>query len=789
VRDRPPSLHNLPTRLSSFVGRVQDTADLGHLLTTSRLVTLTGAGGCGKTRLAEHIARVSAYIVADDVWYVPLAALSDDALVPRAVASVCGLPEQPDRSVTDSLVEHLRAQHGLLILDNCEHLLEVCAQLTMTLLQACQDVRILATSREPLNVEGEIVWIVPSLSVPAADESVERMLDYDAVRLFCDRAGSVSSSFHLTQSNGASVAHICRQLDGIPLAIELAAARLQALTAEQIAARLDDVLRLLTVGKRGAPPRHQTLRATLEWSNALLSPAERTVFHRLSAFAGGFSLNAAEAVCEDAHQGQDDVLDRLSHLVDKSLVQVVAQPHAAATLRYRLLETMRQYGREQTRLAGELEALRQRHAKFYLALAEVEWPRLVGEQQAQWLAQMEAEHDNLRAALAWSHSAAGRPELGLRLAAALCWFWWTHGYLSEAQHWLSLALAANVHSHTRARAQALCWAGIFGAGMQRDLGQAATLLQESLALSQELRLSGEMSWASVNLARVAEQEGDTAQAEQLAAHGVALSRDLGDPWYIAQALERYGEVVRFQGDFARAATLYEESLALSRAHGDKRCVATLLHNLGHIHLQQGDAGRAAAHFAESLALALEIHDQRRVVMCLEGVACSATQAGLTAAAAALFGATHPLRRRMGAAFEAADLGAYNRHVARVRTVLGEARWDECCAAGEQMSQDEALQHARGLCAHLTLHTTPASPTSAHRRDAHDRQAFGGLTVREREVAALLVLGKSNREIAAVLVISERTADKHVGQILAKLGFHSRAQVAAWAVAKGLGTPQ
>jgi non-specific serine/threonine protein kinase len=783
------SLHNLPTRLSSFVGRAQDTAEVARLLTMSRLVTLTGAGGCGKTRLAEHVARTTTAPIADDIWYVPLAALSDGALVPRAVASVLGLPEQPDQPVADSLVGYLAPLHGLLILDNCEHLLDACAQLTMTLLSACQDVRVLATSREPLNVDGESVWVVPSLSVPPADTPISQLLSYDAIRLFCDRAEASSSAFHLSSGNAVSVAHICQQLDGIPLAIELAAARLKALTAEQIATRLDDALRLLTVGKRGAPPRHQTLRAALEWSDALLPQAERTLFHRLSVFAGGFSLDAAAAVCEVAHRAGSEVLDRLAPLVDKSLVQVVSQPYPAAMLRYRLLETMRQYGSEHTRRAGELEVLCERHAEFYLALAAVEWPQLVGEQQAQWLAQLETEHDNLRAALAWSLSAAGHPELGLSLAAALCWFWWTHGYLSEARHWLSQALAAPLHSRTRMRAQALCWAGIFGAGMQRDLRQAATLLEESLALSQELQLLGEMSWASVNLARVAEQAGETAKAEQLAAHGVALSRDLGDPWAIAQALERYGEVVRFQGDFARAAALYDESLALSCARGDKRNIATLLHNLGHVHLHRRDIGQAAVHFADSFALAHEIHDQRRVVMCLEGVACSAAQAGRAKEAAALFGAAHVLRQRLGAAFEAADLVAYNRSVAHAHISLGQAVWNECYAAGEKMSQDEALQHAQALCAQLTQSAPPASPSPARRSDARDRQAFGGLTARQREVATMLVLGKSNREIAAMLVVSERTVDKHVGQILAKLGFRSRAQVAAWAVVKGLATPQ
>jgi ATP/maltotriose-dependent transcriptional regulator MalT len=410
----------------------------------------------------------------------------------------------------------------------------------------------------------------------------------------------------------------------------------------------------------------------------------------------------------------------------------------------------------------------------------------VGAQQAEWLAQMETEHDNLRAALAWSHSATGDPELGLRLAAALCWFWWTRGHRSEAQQWLKRALAGSPRAHTRARAQALCWAGIFGAGTQGDFGQAAALLEESLALSQELHDRGEMSWAFVNLARVAEQDGDSARAALLAEQGVSSSRELGDPWYIAQVLERLGEVVRLQGDYERAAALYEESLAVSLERGDKRNIATVLHNLGHVKLQQGDLDRAAAHFADSLALAQEISDERRIVMCLEGFASLADQAGLFEHAAPLFGAAQGLRSRLGAPFEAADLVVYNHHVTTVRATLGETVCGKAWAEGQDMSQEQAIRYAQALASRLKDSRPRSSRDAAKLHKLQIRQAFGGLTAREREVVGLIVQGKTNREIGELLVVSERTVDKHVGQILSKLGFRTRAQVAAWAVEKGLG---
>jgi non-specific serine/threonine protein kinase len=784
-----PLLHNLPVQLSSFIGRVRDSAEVAQLLARSRLVTLTGAGGCGKTRLAVHVSQAIANHYADGVWYSALASLTDPALVPEAVASVLALPEQPGRRLTDTLVEYLHPKQGLLVFDNCEHLIESCARLVTTLLAACPYIRILATSREPLNVEGELVWIVPSLSAPASNVPVPRLRRYDAVRLFCERATAVSSAFELTSQNGGSVAQICWRLDGIPLAIEFAAARLTLLSAEQIAARLDNAMRLLSAGKRGAPARHQTLRATLDWSYRLLSPEEQLLCRRLAVFAGGFSLNAAETVCAFEQRGverlaRDDVFDLLSRLVDKSLVLVSPASESEPEPRYRLLETVRQYGRERLLEAGELAPLLRSHAQYYLALAEVEWPELVGARQTEWLAQIEAEHDNLRGALTWSYALAGDLALGLRLAATLSWFWWTRGYHSEAQRWLTRALAASPISPSRARARALCWAGIFGVGAL-DFGQAAALLEESVTLSQELDDQGELSWSLVNLARVAECDGDPTRAALLAEKGVSLSRELGHPWYIAHALERLGETVRLQGDYERAFTLYEESLALSRARGDKRNAATVLHNLGHIALQQEDPARAAAYFAESLALAQEIGDERRIVMCVEGVASVSEQAGLLEDAAALFGAAQVLRGRLGIPFEAADAPAFDRHVASVRGKLAQAVVSKAWFDGERMSQAEAARCALNLCARLAAGRPQSTREAAKARKRRMRQEFGGLTAREREVATFITQGKTNRQIASVLVVSERTVDKHVAQILSKLGFHSRAQVAAWAVENGL----
>lgn len=415
---RPPPKNNLPLQLTSFVGREREIAELrGVLADSTRLLTLTGAGGSGKTRLALVLATEMVDCFEDGVWWVELAPLSEPDLVPQAVASAVGVREAPGRPANEVLRAHLETNDLLLVLDNCEHLIDACAALADALLRTCPGLKILATSREPLGIAGETIWLVPPLSLPEVWDlsPVERLVRYEAISLFVERAKAVAPTFELTQHNAPYVARVCQRLDGIPLAIELAAARTRVLSAAQISSRLDESLRLLGTKSRKADSRQQTLRATIGWSHGLLSGQEQTLFRRLSVFSGGFTLEAVEAVCDEDGIEQEDVLDLLSRLVDKSLVLVAEQDDEA---RYRLLETVGQYGREKLDESGEEPSLRRRHAYFFLKLAERVEPKINSKDRGPWLGRSDAEHDNLRAALAWSREEVDS-EVGLRLAGAL----------------------------------------------------------------------------------------------------------------------------------------------------------------------------------------------------------------------------------------------------------------------------------------------------------------------------------------------------------------------------------
>src|SRR5829696_2809070 len=490
--ERPP--HNLPLELSSFVGREKELAEVKRLLENNRLLTLTGSGGCGKTRLALAVASELVEAFEDGVWLVDLAPLADPALVPQAVASTLGVREQSGRILTEILYAYLRSKKVLLVLDNCEHLIEACAKLSEVLLRSCPQLRVLATSREALGITGEVTWLVPSLTLPdlrhlPAFESLPR---YESARLFLERTAAVKPTFVLTEQNAGAVAQICYRLDGIPLAIELAAARTKVLSVEQVADRLDDTFKLLSAGGRTAVPRQRTLHATMDWSHELLPEEERTLFRRLSVFAGGFTLEAVESVCAGEDLTRDEVLELLSHLVDKSLVMVREESGEA---RYRLLETVRQYGWEKLSESGEEEQVRERHAGHYLTLAEEAEPELKGEGQVAWLKRFEREHDNLRAAMRWLLD-RGESEKAVRLGWALWLFWWIRGHFAEGRRSMERALTTggSAAMPPSARAKALFVAGTMACGQGDNGGDVvagpmpAEVLDRLVALGESLCL-------------------------------------------------------------------------------------------------------------------------------------------------------------------------------------------------------------------------------------------------------------------------------------------------------------
>lgn len=753
----------LPTQLTSFVGRGRELGRVRDLLTTTRLLTLTGAGGIGKTRLALEVVGTLAASYPDGVVLVELAALSNPALVPQAVALAVGVIEQAGRPLAQTLAGALRTRELLLVLDNCEQLLDACAALGDSLLRACPTLRILATSREALGVPGETAWAVPPLTLPptetASHGSAERVSGSEAVRLFTSRAAAALPSFALTDRNAPAVAEICRGLDGVPLAIELAAARVNAFGLDEIAARLADSYRLLSSGSRMVAPRHQSLRAAIEWSYDALSAPEQHLFARLSVFAGGWTLEAAEVVAADL-----DTLNLLPRLVEKSLV--LAEPGAGGDVRYRLLETLRRFGQE--RLVGrsetEAELVRQRHARGYLALAERAEPELVGADQGAWLDRLEAERDNVRAALDWLLG-RGESETALRLGTSQWRFWERRGYFGEGRVWLERALADGPGAPSPLRA-----AGLHGAGhlawRQRDLPRAGQLHAESLALARSLGDRAGEARSLYGLARVAASDGDFDTAQARAEESLAIHRALDSKNDVALSLNVLGEIARYRGLYDEARAHYEESLALFRQAGDMLGIQIELHNLGYVLKRQRDLRGAAEAFAESLDLSRDLGIRMGIASCIGGLAGVLAAQGEPTRAARLFGAAEALREAIAFPMEVVDRAELDADVETIHVGSGEVVHSTAWQAGRALPLEQAIEEALGV--------SPARPSPPR---------LSLLTARERQVAALVTRGLTNRQIADELVISRPTADRHVSNILGKLGLANRAQLAAWFVAQ------
>jgi predicted ATPase/class 3 adenylate cyclase/DNA-binding CsgD family transcriptional regulator len=766
--------NNLPRQLTSFIGREREMAEVKRLLSSTIMLTLTGAGGSGKTRVALQVAADLLGAFVDGAWVVELAALSDAALIPQTVASALGVPEQPGRDPIAAVNDHLREKSLLLVLDNCEHLSAAYARLAAGLLRDCPDLRILATSREPLGVPGETIWRVPSLSTPDPQHLPphETLDQYEAIRLFAERAAAVQPEFRVTSTNAPVVAKVCHRLDGMPLAIELEAARVRAISVEQIAARLDDRFRLLTVAGWTVLPRHRTLRATLDWSYELLSEPERILLGRLSVFAGGFTLDTAEAICGGDGVEASEVLDLLARLVDKSLVVFEEQ---GAEARYRLLETVRQYAGDKLVASGEVEAVRTRHVDTFLGLAEATEPELEGPAQMARLRRLEVEHDNLRAALEWSIERT--PETGLRLAGALGIFWLDRGHFSEGRTWIKSVLDKSGDERTAPRAKALNGLG-FLALREDDTHAAHRSFQESLQIYQGLGDKRGMADSLYRLGSWAGNLGDFAQAWAFYDQSLALSRELGYQQGIVYALCDLGHVCWHRGDYLPARALLEEGLALCRALGQKRRLAFGLWSLGLVAHDEGKYAEAHSLYEEGLVTGREAGDPFGTAFCLEGFAALAATQGHATRAARLLGAAESYRAAIHSPLPHSHRSDYDRPIVRIRAILSEETFAQARTAGRAMTLEEAIQYA--------LQPEQAGPRASKwtGTGVPDRR-LPPLTPREQEVAALIAQGLTNREIASRLVIAERTAEGHVQSIFNKLGFNARAQIAAWAVEHGL----
>jgi predicted ATPase/DNA-binding SARP family transcriptional activator/predicted RNase H-like HicB family nuclease len=717
-KKRPPD--NLPLQLTSFIGREMEVARVERLLVGgTRLVTLCGPGGCGKTRLALAVAQEMVEGFEDGVWWVELASLSEPDLVPGALASALGVREVADRSLTEALIEHLKPRETLLVLDNCEHLVEGCATLVDTLLRACPKLEILATSREPLRIAGETIGVVPSLSLPDPGRlpPAGELGRYEAVRLFVERAKAVDSGFALTGRNAAAVVRLCRKLDGIPLAIELAAARVRALTVEQILEKLEDPLGLLTTGSRAAAPRHQTLRATLQWSYELLSEQERELLGRLSVFAGGWDLEAAEAVGAKEPVEAGRVLDLLSTLVDKSLVVAEKSGEEGfSVLRYGMLEPVRQFGREKLQEGSEAPEVLRRHAEHYLALAEAAEPELLGADQGRWLRRLRTEFGNLRGASSWSvksEQEGERAELRLRLVAALCQFWGREGF-EEGKRWLRTALERDPGGFPAARAKALGGLG-FILLFQQDYEPAIAALEEAIALYKELGDESGAALALANLGYVVLHGGYRERVPAFVREAETLMRE-GDLDSHAHAYLRtiLGCAAQGAGDFDSAASQLEEALALFRELGSLREAGMSLFILGNVEIDRGDLDRGVTLLKEGARIARELGDMLGTAYYVWGLGRVAVLHGKPARAARQWGAAEALREQMGMSLSHFDLAAsgYEQDLAAVRSTLSEATFDAAWTEGRAMSPEQAIEYALEAVGEPAADTPTVAPVVA-----------------------------------------------------------------------------
>jgi predicted ATPase/DNA-binding CsgD family transcriptional regulator len=829
---RSASRHNLPAPRSSFIGRERETVEVKRELEMTRLLTITGAGGSGKTRLALEVSRDLLEAYSDGVWLVELAPLSEEALVPKAVAEAVEVPERPDEPLVDTLTEVLGGREMLLIVDNCEHLLEATARLVDILLDSCPNLRVLATSREGLGVEGEVRWPVPPLNAPDPrySSTVEELERLESARLFLARARNRDPSFAFTPGNAQTVAELCSKLEGIPLAIELAAARVGTLSLEQISERLEGSLELLTRGDRTAAARQRTIRQTLDWSYELLSEPERKVLRRLSVFAGGWTLEASEVVVSDESMGQSEVLELLSGLVEKSLA-IAELTAESGGVRYRLLDSIRQYALEKLEQSGELEDVKRAHAGYFLALAEEAEPELIGPRETEWFERLEEEIDNLRAALSWA-SEHGEAELGLRLAGSLMSFWLTEGHYGEGRGWVEGALTQEGPTSALARAKALGAASLLatrqgnqarakeaaeeGLRLSKEAGiehsrepffpggipatffpnlmatvamnegdheRARALGEEGLALGRQADAAQGIVWSLLTLAIAATLRADYEQAERLYAEGLSLSRELDSAYWRFLYFENWGWTALLQGDPERATVLIEEAveLARERRRGFMGLLSRPLDNLGWAALLGGELGRAKAQFGENLALSKVRGDRGTLLMSLEGLACVAAAEGEAIRAARLFGAAEALMAVIDYRLVPQERAVLEPYRASVRSRLGEAAWEEAVAEGGALG----LDHAIGYALSNEKPSERLSPTRSQPPVSSTPEHPGGLSPREVEVLGLVAEGLTNAQVAQRLFLSPRTVQRHLNSIYHKLGVSSRAVATRFAIEHGL----
>ncbi|SDH81746.1 ATP-binding protein [Nonomuraea jiangxiensis] len=759
----------LPAELTPFLGRRKEAPEVRRLLESSRLLTLTGPGGIGKTRLALHTARKRHRAFPGGVWYVDLSTLTDPSLLPQTVSAAMGLPDMSTTSRTETPIDYLAGRQGLLVLDNCEHLVDGCAHLARTLLRASEGLRILATSRQPLGLEGEQIFQVPPLTVPlepSAGEPAEVLARYESVSLFVSRAQAVFPEFHLDADKCPSVARLCRDLEGIPLAIELAAVRMRSLSVEQIVARLDDRFKLLTIGHRGHDTRQTSLTAMVEWSYDLLDPLDRTLWARLTVFAGSFDLAAAEAVCCDDDLPAEELLDRLHSLVEKS---IVIRDDDSTGVRYCMLDTLRQFGRGRLGESGELETVRARHRDWCGALASQATTGWAESEQRHWSRRLKSERHNIRAAIEYCLTTPNEAISGLHLAADLWPFWLVHA-VSEGRCQVERLLAAlpGGAEADAARVRGLWLAGWL-AFYQGDLEATRLHGQESRALAERLGDDRSRAYATYVLGLSAVCDHDYPRARSLlstARDHHEVTGDLPGRWLATADL---AGVLGALGEIDAGVELCDSVIEQCARRGARWNQSYLLWILADLRRLQGDLDEATRLLKEILDINRDFEDPTVIGACLESLSWLATRRKDAGSVAWLLGAAHATWGKAGI------------------SLLGYATWgaehdNACDYARESLGEtafEEAYQRGARMTPTATIDRILAKPTKALPREPRVRANTEELTPRELEIAELITEGLTNKKIAQRLIIAQRTAEGHVERILRKLGCTSRAQVAAW----------
>ncbi|MGZ3336047.1 MAG: ATP-binding protein [Isosphaeraceae bacterium] len=740
---------NLPDLLTSFVGRKGEIRRVRARVVETRLLTLIGPGGCGKSRLALEAASACRPRFKDGVLLIELAPLAEPRHVLRTIADVLEVPDQPGRHLAAAVSEHLQPQEILILLDNCEHVIAEAASVIDSMLKVCPHLHVLATSRVPLGIQGERTWSVP------------QMTSSEAVALLAERAAEASSQPVIGDDNSALAYELCQRLDGMPLAIELAAARLKTLSLDQVASRLSDRFGLLTGGSRSALQRHRTLEAAMEWSYELLTASGRRLWCRAAVFAGGFELPAAEAVCSDGELDQAQILDCITELVDNSILQVQG---SVSGRRFHMLETVRQYGLLKLDQSGERSTMQERQLRWFLDLARRAEPEWRGPNQRMWLDRLAADLDNVRAALEFSRGDEHLIDEGLQLASSL-WLLWHQHHIGEGRQWLSRLLERA--RPDRARAYALNVGG-FMAYVHGEPAAALPLLEESLRLNDQLGDRAGANFALLRLGIGLYYNNDLEPAIDVLSKALALYRESNDRVGIYVSAYELAEALTMRGDFVASRALHEESLALKELQGDAWHIAFSHFGLGLLAWREGDHRQAIAQLRESLTIREKLDEWWGGAKALEALGWVEVTVGHAARGLQLLGAAAAVHEGMGVVLSPNYQVLHDRCLEAAREQMTADALRMAWNRGHELSWSESIAYA--------LRDGPLVTAKRKRAD--------GVTGREQEIARLVATGMTNRQIARSLSIAERTVDAHVEHIMNKLGYRSRAQIAAWATAAG-----